>query len=168
MIRIPRLLLLVLSATLVCSNSHAENPRSQVPVYTDEVCEDFQKVVGEFIDMELSGLRWQGVVGDPSCLAKLKPMATSIDRVPASDPALLDPEFLLPENRNISFVVKRLPEDLLDVVMNYIGKKNKKDYPVKDHFVLKLNYGRARDQKGCASWYSEPEHFVMRSRCWQE
>jgi len=132
-----------------------------IGVYSDEVCEDFQKIAGEFIDMELAGLRWQGVEGDPSCLTKLKPATAPADRVPAS-------EFIIPENRKVDFSVKRLPNDLLEVVMNYLGKKNKKDIPVKDHFVLKLNFGHQRDLKGCASWYSEPEHFVMRSRCWKD
>jgi hypothetical protein len=136
--------------------------------YSDEVCEDFQRIASEFIEMELSGLRWQGVAGDPSCLKKFKPLATSIDRIPASDPSLLDPEFLIPENRKIDFSVRRIPNDLLEVVMNYIGKKNKKDVPVKDRFVLKLNFGQNRAAKGCASWYSEPDHFVMRSRCWKD
>jgi hypothetical protein len=136
--------------------------------YTDEVCENFHKIAEDFIDMELSGLRWQGVSGNPECLSKLKLQTASIDRVPASDPALLDPEFLLPENRKIDLSVKRLPNDLLDVVFNYIGRKLKKDVPVRDHFVLKLNFGHLRAQKGCASWYSEPEHFAMRSRCWKD
>jgi hypothetical protein len=144
-----------------------QGPKAHAEAYSDETCEDFNTIANEFIAMELAGLRWQGVTGDPECLAKLKPVATSVDRVPASDPALLDPEYLLPENRKVNFIVKRIPNDLLDVVMNYIGKKNKKDYAVNDHFVLKLNFGKTRELRGCASWYSEPDHFVMRSRCWK-
>ena len=162
----------LLSFVLTTQGAHAQT-KTDTPVvmveFTDEVCEDFHKIASEFIEMELSGLRWQGVKsGDPVCLKKFRPTATSVDRVPASDPALLDPEYLVPENRKVDFTVKRLPDDLLEVMMNYIGKKNKKDVPVRDHFVLKLNFGRARFAKGCASWYSEPEHFVMRSRCWKD
>jgi hypothetical protein len=142
--------------------------RAETQTYPDEVCEDFHALAGEFVEMELAGLRWQGVSGDPVCLSKLKTHATRIDRVPASDPYLLDPEYVLPDGRNVEYVVKRIPNDLLNVVMNYIAKKDKKDIPVKDHFILKLNFGKSREQKGCASWYSEPEHFVMRSRCWKD
>lgn len=139
-----------------------------VPGFTDEVCEDYQKIAQEFIDVELAGFRWQGSDDTPMCLKAAHPQTLNVDRVPAGDPALLDPEFLLPENRKVDFTVKHLPNDLLEIVMNYIGKKNKKDVPVKDQFILKLNYGRVRDLRGCASWYSEPQHFVMRSKCWKE
>ena len=162
-------LVFFLALFFVCAQAPAaEKSISSLTDYSDEVCEDFQKIAGEFIEMELSGLRWQGTSGDPQCLSKLKIQTASVDRVPANDPSLLDPEFLIPENRKIDFSVKRIPGDLLEVVMNYIGKKNKKDVPVKDLFVLKLNFGHMREKKGCASWYSEPEHFVMRTRCWKD
>ena len=145
-----------------------EQARAQtVNTYPDEVCEDFQKVAGEFIEMEISGLRWQGIRERPACLSKLKPKATTIDRVPASDPRLKNPEFLLPENRHIDFIARRIPGDLVEVILNYIGKRKQKDVAVKDRFVLKMNFGRSREAKGCASWYAEPDHFVMRSRCVQ-
>jgi hypothetical protein len=145
----------------------AQRALAQANTYTDDVCDDYQKIAGEFIEMELSGLRWQGVVGIPACLGALKPEATTIDRIPASDPSLLDPEFTLPEGRDVSFSAHRIPNDLIDVVLNYIGQKNKKDVAVKDHFILKINFGKSRDLKGCASWYSEPDHFVMRAQCWK-
>lgn len=152
---------LVLHFFLTAGHASIETP------YTDEVCEDFEKIAQEFIDVELAGSRWQGTDGIPSCLANQKVQTFLPDRVPAGDPTLLDPEFLLPETRKISFTVKRLPNDLLEVIMNYIAKKNKKDVAVKDHFVLKLNYGKLRNIRGCASWFSEPTHFVMRSKCWK-
>lgn len=148
----------------ILSTAHAASEAQ----YTDEMCENFEKIAQEFIDVELAGSRWQGSDGIPSCLANQKVQTFTVDRVPAGDPALLDPEFLLPETRNVSFRVKRLPNDLLDVVLNYIAKKNKKDVAVKDHFVLKLNYGKLREIRGCASWFSEPTHFVMRSKCWKQ
>ncbi len=152
--------LIVLLALFFSPTVHAET-------YTDEVCEDYQKIASEFVEMELAGLRWQGSES-PACLGKVKTEATQVDRVPASDPALLDPEFLIPDNRKVDFSVRRIPNDLLEVVLHYIGKKRGKDQPVKDQFLLKLNYGKSRDLKGCASWYTEPIHFVMRSRCWKD
>jgi hypothetical protein len=147
--------------------ARAENLTPASPAYSDDECEDFQKIASEFITMELAGLRWQGAEA-PACLAKLKPEATQVDRVPASDPSLLDPEFLIPDNRKVDFSVRRLPGDLLEVVMHYLGKKNKTDVPVKDQFLLKLNFGKARETRGCASWYTEPLHFAMRSHCWRD
>jgi hypothetical protein len=156
-----------LSTFLVLAIAFGVSPYALAREYSDEVCEDFRTVASEFIDMELAGLRWQGVSGNPSCLGRLTPKATAIDRVPASDPSLRNPQYILPENRSVDFNVRRIPGDLLEVAMNYIGKKNKKDVTVKDRFILKMNFGKAREAKGCASWYNEPEHFVMRSRCWK-
>lgn len=154
-----------LTTFFIFANVLVRSPIALAREYSDEVCEDFRNVASEFIEMELAGLRWQGVSGSSSCLSRLSPKATTIDRVPASDPFLRNPQFILPENRNVDFNVRRIPGDLLEVVMNYIGKKNKKDVAVKDHFILKMNFGKSREAKGCASWYTEPEHFAMRSRC---
>ena len=144
--------------------SKATEPKS----FDQETCEDYQKIAQEFIDVELAGSRWQGTLGPTRCLMVQQLQAVKVDRAPTSDARLLDPEFLIPENRKVEFSVKRLPNDLLEVVMNYLGKKDQKDIAVKDRFTLKLNYGKVRESKSCASWYVPPEHFVMRSKCWTE
>ena len=145
-----------------------ESKATEPKVFDEATCEDYQKIAREFIDVELAGARWQGTLGPTQCLTAQHLQTVKLDRASASDPRLLDPEFLIPENRKVEFSVKRLPNDLLEVVMNYLGKKNQKDIAVKDRFTLKLNYGKVRESKGCASWYVPPEHFVMRSKCWTE
>jgi hypothetical protein len=157
------LLLLSLLSFQPHAKAQAQLPESR---YTDEICEDDQKIVKEFIDLELAGQRWQGTEGKPVCLQKAKPQTVGTDRVPASDPSLLDPEFLLPDSREIHYTMKKIPDDLIEVVLNYIGKKHGKDVAVSDHFTLKKNFGKVRDIRGCASFYLEPVHFVMRSSCW--
>ncbi len=157
--------MILLLAIAFLSNSVSARVESD---FSDEVCENYQKIAQEFIDIELAGSRWQGTDQPPSCLVAQHPQTMNVDRTPAGDPGLLDPEYLLPDTRKIAFQVKRLPNDLLEVMMSYIAKKNKKDVPVKDRFILKLNYGKVRSLRGCASWYAQPEHFVMRSGCWKE
>ena len=157
------MILFLLSFLSFQPQTHAQTVESN---YTDELCEDDKKIASEFIALELAGQRWQGTIDKPVCLKAVQPVTVGNDRVPASDPALLDPEYLLPEGRNIQFSVKRLPDDLLEVVMNYIAKKKGKDVAVKDHFTLKRNFGKVRDIRGCASFYLEPEHFVMQAKCW--
>ncbi len=141
----------------------AQKPESR---YTDELCDDVEKVAQEFIDLELAGQRWQGTIDKPVCLKKAKPLTVGSERVPASDPTLLDPEYLLPDGRKVQFTVKKSADELLEVFLSYIGKKGGKDVPVRDHFTLKRNFGKVRDVRGCASLFLEPEHFVMRSSCW--
>lgn len=136
--------------------------------YSDELCDQDEKIVQEFIDLELAGYRWHGVDETPLCLKKQKPETFTAERVPASSASLLDPEYLLTDTRKIQFKVKRVSGDLLEVVLNYIGRKNGKDFPVKDQFTLKKNYGKSRELRGCASMYIEPDHFVMKSSCWSK
>ncbi len=155
----------IFASLFLFGNNFADAEESR---YTDELCEDYRKIAQEFIDAELAGIRWQGASSKTACLKKQRLQTMTPDRSPASDPAFLDPEFLLADHRNIDFSVRRLPNDLLEVVMSYIGSKNKKDIPVKDNFVLKLNFGRVREQRGCASYYTEPKSFVMRARCWKD
>ncbi len=153
----------LISLFLILSVAHAGQAKR---IYSDELCQDERKIAGEFIEAELSGLRWQGTDETPKCLKNLKPNTMNAERIFEGDPALLDPEYLLPKGRKVNYSVKRLPDDLLEVSFSYIGKKMGKDFAVRDKMVLKLNFGRVRDLRGCASYFSEPEHFVMRTQCW--
>lgn len=134
--------------------------------YTDEICDDDQKIASEFIELELAGQRWQGVIDQTACMKQAKVVTVGVNRIPSSDPSMLDPEYLLKKGREVHFQIKKLPNDLIEVILNYIGSKNGKDVAVTDRFTLQKNYGKARMLRGCASFYSEPEHFVMRAQCW--
>jgi hypothetical protein len=155
------LLLLLQWAT---PENRAETPVVVEPVFSDEVCEDYLQIAKDYVELELLGLRWQG--GEPSCLKSVQVKSLLSERaISIGDPGLLDPELLLPRDRMVSVQVKRVPQDLLEVRFSYIGKKGSQDIPVKDFAILKLNFNRTRDLKGCASLYQAPSHFVMRKGC---
>jgi hypothetical protein len=134
------------------------------PLYSDEECEDLQRIGSEFVELELSGIRWQG--GDSVCLEALRTRTLSSERpVPVSDPALTHPAFILPEGREPEILVKRISGDRLEVKVSYIGLKNGRDRPVRDTAILRLNFGRARELRGCASVFQPFEHLVLRKAC---
>ena len=135
--------------------------------YSDELCDDLQQIAKDYVELELAGGRWQG--GEPSCLKRLNLKTIPSERmVQAADPGLLDPEYLLPLKRELDFKVRRLPDDLIEVRYSYLGRKAGKDVPVQDLMLLRLNFGRARDIRGCASPFQPPLHLVMRSGCSQD
>lgn len=127
-------------------------------------CEDLSRVGSEYMEYELAGGRWQG--GDSPCLTKLKIKTFRARKAQGpADPALLDPDYILPKKRKIEVTTRRLPQDLLEIRITYLGRKHRKDELVHDALTLKLNFGRAREEKGCASLQRPPRHFVMREGC---
>jgi hypothetical protein len=134
------------------------------PLFSDEDCEDYQKIASEYVELELAGVRWQG--GDSPCLKGLKLTTGLSDRaVPVADPALQSPAYLLPESRQMDIWVRRIPGDRLEVKVHYIGKQGSREKPVRDTAILRLNFGRSREARGCASVFQPLEHLVLRSHC---
>jgi hypothetical protein len=142
-------------------------------------CDDLSKVASEFMDLELAGARWQG--GGSPCLPKLKlKLIRPIQATGSADPALLDPDYLLPKTRKLEIKTRRLPQDLLELRISYLGRKfstaqqgasdlaRRADVPVQDALILKLHFGRAREEKGCATLHKAPAHLVMREGCAEE
>ena len=128
------------------------------------LCEPVSKLASEFLDLELAGARWQG--GDSPCLPKLKLSALKVQKLDLpADPALLEPEVLLPEGRRIEIQPKLLPSDLIAVRYQYIGKKEGKDTPMEDFLILKRNFNQELKKKGCVSLHQSPRYFLMSSRC---
>ena len=134
------------------------------PLFSDEDCEDYQKIANEYVELELSGSRWQG--GDSPCLKGLKLRTALAERpVPVADSALLQPEFVVPEDRLVEVGVRRIPGDRLEVKVHYIGKRAGKEKTVRDSAILRLNFGRAREVRGCASVFQPLEHLVLKRNC---
>jgi hypothetical protein len=143
-------------------------PASAVPRGQDiperSPCEDLERLGSEFMEYELAGGRWQG--GDSACLSKLRMKTVrAIKADGPADPALLDPEYLLLKKRKMGIRTRRLPQDLLELRISYLGRKLGKDEQVEDDLTLKLNFGPARTEKGCATLHRPPKHFVMREGC---
>ncbi len=139
-------------------------------IESDERCDSVQTIAEEYMALELAGYRWQG--GDSPCLSKLKlKTQVSVKSKGAADPLLLDPEFIIPDRRKVDIQAKCLPQDLIEVRVAYLGKKKKpgikggEDVAVKDRFTLKMNFGRDRIQKSCASILIPPVHLVMKKSC---
>ncbi len=141
-------------------------------IESDEVCDSIQTIAEEYMALELAGYRWQG--GDSPCLSKLKLKTQGSARAKwkgAADPLLLDPEFIIPDRRKLDVQAKRLPQDLIEVRVAYLGRKKSpgtkmgEDVAVKDRFTLKINFSRDRIQKGCASILVPPAHLVMKKSC---
>ena len=65
--------------------------------------------------------------------------------------------------------IKKDSDDMLNVKISYLGRApaGKEDVQVRDSFRLKLNFGRAREVRGCASVFSPPETFVMKQKCYK-
>lgn len=136
-------------------------------INSEDNCENYKKLIEEYIALELAGARWQG--GTSSCLKKLKldTMVSEKMKLP-DDPTLSDPQYILTEGREIQSEYKRTADNLLEVKVYYIGRSpaGKEDVAVKDSFKLKLNYGQTRDLRGCASVFTPLEHFVMKKSCY--
>jgi hypothetical protein len=133
-------------------------------LYSEEDCEDIQQIAQDYLELELSGFRWQG--GESSCLKGLKLKTWPVHQeAPVADPALRRPGFLIPDDRPADVSVRRLPGDRLELKVHYIGKKGVKEVTVRDSAILRLHFGKVRETRGCASVYQPLEHFVMRRNC---
>jgi hypothetical protein len=133
-------------------------------VPTPNPCDDLGRLSAEFMDLELAGSRWQG--GEPRCLSQLKlKLLRRVKLDGPADPALLDPEYVLPKGRKVSIQTRRLPQDLIELKISYLGRRLGKDERVRDELVLKLNFGKAREEKGCVTLHRAPKYFVMREGC---
>jgi hypothetical protein len=138
--------------------------------YTDSICQDQNKIAQEYIDAELAGSRWQGSdEEDVPCLKDFHPKTMKLELTPHGEAYFLNPEYLVSDPKKVTFTLKKLPDDLLEVQLTYQAytPKNKKETTVHDAFTLQLNSGKARTLRGCASFESEPKLFVMRSQCWK-
>ena len=140
------------------------DPARASVLFTEESCDSMFLLGTEFVELELAGARWQG--GDSPCLPSLH-LKTMPSRKfkPSQDPGLLDPEYLLEGKRKARVKVKRLPDDLLEVSYSYPGTRLGKDATISDRMVLKLNFGKTREDSGCALIQTPPRHFVMRKSC---
>jgi hypothetical protein len=148
-------------ACLVFSTVNAAEP------FQREDCEDLDLLAREYLSLERAGFRWQG--GDPSCLPRLKLKAWKRDRLSSvPDPALADPDYVIPATRKMKFKTKRTPDDRVRVNFSYVGKKAGKQVLVEDEFELLLNFGKVRAQKGCASLLRAPKYLVMDFECVEE
>jgi hypothetical protein len=174
LLRVGRCLVLCVVIVLICG-FRAKEPATGEAI----ACDDLSRVASEFMELELSGARWQG--GDSPCVPKLKLKLLRAARSGSSgDPSLLDPEYLLPKSRKVGIQARRLPQDLLELKISYLARKfvtepeetskagRNVDVPVHDVLILKLQFGRARAEKGCATLHKPPAHFVMREGCAEE
>jgi len=133
-------------------------------LYSEEDCEDIQQIAQDYLELELSGFRWQG--GESSCLKDLKLKTwPARSEAPVADPLLRRPEFLIPDDRPVEVSVRRLPGDRLELKVHYIGRKGVKEITVRDSAILRLNFGKIRETTGCASVYQPLDHLVMRRNC---
>jgi hypothetical protein len=133
-------------------------------LFSEEDCEDLQQVAQDYLELELSGSRWQG--GESPCLGGLKLRTWPVRReAPVADPGARRPEFLVPDDRPVDVGVRRLSEDRIELKVHYIGRKGARDVPVRDAAILRLHFGKVREVRGCASVYQPLEHLVMRRNC---
>ncbi len=133
-------------------------------LYSEEDCEDLQQIAQDYLELELSGFRWQG--GESVCLKGLKLKTwPSQQEAPVADPMLRRPEYLIPDDRPADVSVRRLPGDRLELKVHYIGRKGAKEIAVRDTAILRLHFGKVRETRGCASVYQPLEHLVMRKNC---
>ena len=140
------------------------DPARASVLFTEESCDSMFLLGTEFVELELAGARWQG--GDSPCLSALRLKTMPSRKIKQSqDPGLLDPEYLVEGKRKVRVNVKRLPDDLVEVIYSYPGTRGGKDVPVSDRMVLKLNFGKIRKDSGCALIQTPPRHFVMRKSC---
>ena len=136
-------------------------------VFQSEECEDLELIAREYLSLERAGLRWQG--GEPLCLSRLKLKTWKKDRGAAvPDPALADPDYVIPSSRKMKIKTKRTPDDRVLVHFSYVAKKTGKEVSVSDEFELRLNFGKARSQKGCATLIRAPRYLVMDGSCVEE
>jgi hypothetical protein len=137
------------------------------PIFQSEECEDLDLVAREYLSLERAGIRWQG--GDPKCLAHLRLKTWKKDRVHAApDPALADPDYVLPSNRKMKIKSKRTPDDRIVVSYSFVGKKDGKEGLVQDEFELRMNFGKNRSKQGCATLLRAPRYLVMDAQCVEE
>lgn len=137
------------------------------PLFTEESCDSISLLGAEFVELELAGARWQG--GDSPCLSSLRLKTMPARKLKQTqDPGLLDPEYLVEGRRKARVKVKRLPDDLVEVTFSYPGTRLGKDAAISDRMVLKLNFGKTREDSGCALIQTPPQHFVMRKSCVRE
>jgi len=150
--------ILILFASFVFEvSARAEN-------FSVEACRDQHAITKEVIELELSGVRWQG--GDSSCLKQSHFEKVVAVKAHVGDPYLLDPELILPKGRDVKILSERwLDIGGVEVKFAYIGKKDGKDVPIEDQIVYIMNYGKNRKARGCATISEEPRHFVMRAEC---
>ena len=158
------LLLLLVFKGVFTFAAEVKPAASPVLEFKVDICKDTHQITQEMIELELSGYRWQG--GDSPCLKQSKFKTMYAFKHKVGDSYLLDPEFILPDARDVRIVSEKLGlNEVMDVKIAYIAKKNGKDVPVEDEFSYILNFGKNRVARGCASIFSDPEHFVMRESC---
>lgn len=133
-------------------------------------CTDSKKIIGELIEFELSGGRWQG--GTSPCLKQDHFQTIFAKKQESGDSYLLQPEYVLAKGQEVKVISqKKIPAlDAVEVEIGYLARKfdpkqGQKEVFVKDHFVYRTNYGRNREKMGCVSLTEEPEHFVMKEEC---
>lgn len=132
--------------------------------FPEDDCEQIDLVAREFLALERSGARWQG--GEAFCVPKLKLKTWKAEKIKGlPDPSLADPDYLIPGSRRIDIKSRRTPDDRIVVKYSYVGKKNGREFSVQDELDLKLNFGKARAQKGCAELYKPPRYLVMDLEC---
>jgi len=149
--------LAILASMAVQASAHAED-------FSAESCRDQHAITKEVIELELSGVRWQG--GDSPCLKQSRFDKVVAVKARVGDPYLLDPEVTLPKGREVKILSERwLDIGGVEVKFAYIGKKDGKDVPIEDQLVYTVNYGKNRKKRGCATISEEPHHFVMRAEC---
>lgn len=123
----------------------------------------------EMIELELSGYRWAGAPEEIRCLKKATFNYVRPIHVKYSDTQMLDPKYLLKKNREVKITKEKWIDDgSVEVEFVYIGTRAGKDVAVNDRLVYTINFGDRRKARGCASFLTEPEHFVMREACHQE
>ncbi len=133
-------------------------------LYSEEECEDIHQIAQDYLELELSGFRWQG--GESGCLKDLKLKTwPARQEAPVADPALRHPEFVIPDDRPVDVSVRRLSGDRLELKVHYIGRKGAKEVTVRDSAILRLHFGKVREVRGCASVYQALDHLVMRKTC---